>query len=593
MAIYHLTTKHVSRKSGRTATAAAAYRAAAMIHDERTGETHDYRRKRGVLSADCFYIDANGGVNRLDREQVWNAAEQIEKRKDARTAREIVVALPSELDGDERKKLASAFGEWLSKKFGVGVDVALHAPDKGGDDRNFHAHILMTTRKVSIENGKAILGEKSDLELSDRELRKRYGASASGRKLINEIRKRWADGVNWLLEREGIDARIDHRSHAERGLQELPSIKMGVAATAMERRGEVSERGEINRAIKAANAQYHEIQNEIAQAQADERDRITQFMAVTDRAIASTDQTLERTDQRIDRIKRDIEQRDQRARTTHSAFAADEQRTAAAHSAVGAGEQRTAAARSGVAADEQRATTAHGTDESRDEIAARTYRHIDRSARHIDSTAQHIDAAAQHIDTTKQYIDAFNARARETARDIEILGEIDQREVQPVAPEPPEPVIIRLPITASYIPGGFNRPLYQQPTVAIGHYQGYKEFQSALVCFGQVNIDLSTMQIISETISNRYPEQYKDDFATLVRNHAYAFLGRDDQGNEKMGFDAYNNYIKQKHGASFQCHESFHDDIKQAFEYLQRTPPQVRQVQQPHQEHDNSYDYDM
>lgn len=571
MAIYHLTTKHISRKTGRTATAAAAYRAAAVIHDERTGETHDYRNKRGVLSADCFYVDANGDVNRLDREQVWSAAEQTEKRKDARTAREIVIALPSEMNEQERYALAGGFGEWLSKKFGVGVDVALHAPDKDGDQRNFHAHILMTTRKIALDDdGKIILGDKSDLELSDRDLRKKYGADASGKNFINEIRKKWADGTNRYLEQVGLlDVSIDHRSHAERGLQELPSIKMGVAATAMERRGEVSDRGEINRAIKAANAQYREVQHEIEQAQAHEHDRTQQYIDATNRDIESAGQ-------RINDINADIERRKRKPISTDFDIAT-ENRHATPRANQDQASIENSAGRFGMAQDGR----------TQDGQSAGGFAGTDK---HIDDTARHIDDTAQDIDRTKQFIDEVNARARATARDIEILDTLNQREVQPTIA--PQPVIISLPITASYIPGGYNRPLYQKPTLAIGHYKGYKEFQSGNAHNGQVEIDLSTMQIVSENITKRYPQEYRDDFATLIKNHAYAFLGRDADGNDTMGFDRYNNYIRYQHGTSFQCDASFHGDINKAFEYLQQNAPRVQQVQQPHQEHENSYDYD-
>lgn len=569
MAIYHLTTKHISRKTGRTATAAAAYRAAALIHDERTGETHDYRNKRGVIDTMCVYVTGDNTHEFVDREQVWNAAELAEKRKDARTAREIVVAIPAELSEHDRRLVGNSFGLWLSKRFGVVADIAIHEPNKDGDERNFHAHIMITTRKAKLENGKVILGDKSDLELSDRELRKRYGNDASGRKFINEIRQKWADGVNKVLERNNIDARIDHRSHAERGLQELPSIKMGVAATAMERRGEISDRGEINRAIRAANAQYREVQKEIEQAQAHEHDRTRQFIDATDREIESAGQ-------RINDINADIERRKRKPISSDCDIGAAHRHAAPRvnqdQAGVENGTRQLELAHSGRQADGQSADTIARTDND------------------IERTKQHIDAAAQHIDRTKQYIDAVNERAAETARDIEILDALNQREVQPAIA--PQPIIISLPITASYIPGGFNRPLYQKPTVAIGHYKGYTGFQSGNAKTGQVDIDLTTMQIINETISKRYPEQYRDDFATLVRNHAYAFLGRDADGNDTMGFDRYNNYIRHQHGTSFQCDASFHDDINRAFEYLQQNAPRVQQVQQPHQEHENSYDYD-
>lgn len=581
MAVFHLTTKPISRKSGRTATAAAAYRAAALIQCEYTGLTHDYRNKRGVDYTECVLVDQDGNPTFLDREQLWNAAELSEKRKDARTAREIIVALPHELDAEGRKFAARAFGGRLSQLYGVAVDVCIHQPDKDGDERNYHAHIMMTTRKVTVENGRAILGEKSDLELSDRELRKRYGSDASGRKFINEIRKRWADGVNSILERKGIDARIDHRSHAARGLQELPTIKMGVAATAMERRGEISERGEINRAIRAANAQYHEIQNEIAQAQqaqADERDRITRNIAITDRAIESTDRAINATDQDAERRKRSIEQRKRSAASAVGATTAAHQRSAGIHHAAAGTDNE-------VTADDQRAAATRST-------ADRT---IDAAEQHINAAAQHIDGSEQFINETEQHINGAvqdAAAAAQLIQHIQRQIESNNRVEPPPAPPPPAPTI-SLQITASYLPDGMNPEPWQRPTVAIGSYRNYREFQSGNVRFGQIDVDLGTMQIVRETITDKYPLKFKDEFMEKMQKHAEMFLGRDKDGNATGGVDAYNRHLQQKHGASFQTHSSFHDDLKKAFDYLGKPPPIPQQPQQQQsQERGNGYDFD-
>ncbi|WP_407605553.1 MobQ family relaxase, partial [Pseudomonas aeruginosa] len=144
MAIYHLSVKAVSRSAGRSATAAAAYRAGCEITDQRTGEVHDYTRKGGVESADIVLPDgAPDGAT--DRAALWNAAEAAERRKDACVAREFEVALPDELSPAERRRLAVDFAKEMANREGCAVDVAVHAPGKEGDSRNHHAHILRTT----------------------------------------------------------------------------------------------------------------------------------------------------------------------------------------------------------------------------------------------------------------------------------------------------------------------------------------------------------------------------------------------------------------------------------------------------------------
>lgn len=183
MAIYHCSIKPVSRGNGRSSTAAAAYRAGVCLADERTGEIHDYTRKQGVEHSELVLPE---GVN-LDREQLWNAAENAEKRKDARVAREFEVALPAELAPEKRRELAHDFAKSLVEKYGVAADVAIHAPGKGGDQRNYHAHILVTTRQIGPEG----LEAKTDLEQEDKALR--AAGKPSGREQIEALRSAWAD----------------------------------------------------------------------------------------------------------------------------------------------------------------------------------------------------------------------------------------------------------------------------------------------------------------------------------------------------------------------------------------------------------------
>ena len=154
MAVYHFSAKTVSRSAGRSSTAAAAYRAAERIVDERTGEIHDYTRKGGVV--DSQVILPGGGT--MARAELWNSVEAKHKRSDATVAREFVVALPAELEGDQRQDLARSYARELADRYGVAVDINVHAPGKDGDQRNHHAHILMSACYVSAQGE---LGKKA------------------------------------------------------------------------------------------------------------------------------------------------------------------------------------------------------------------------------------------------------------------------------------------------------------------------------------------------------------------------------------------------------------------------------------------------
>ena len=149
MAIFHLNTSTISRKSGRTSTAASAYRCGGVLYDERTDKTHDYTKKQGVVFSECFLFE-NGEKINLDRQRVWNTAEKVENRIDARTAREIIINLPHELDEINRLELVQEFTEHIAKTYNVAIDFAIHQPSKEGDQRNHHAHILMTTRRAEL-----------------------------------------------------------------------------------------------------------------------------------------------------------------------------------------------------------------------------------------------------------------------------------------------------------------------------------------------------------------------------------------------------------------------------------------------------------
>lgn len=258
MAIFHLSTKPLSRSSGRSAVAAAAYRSGTSLTDERQGLTHDYERRSGVEHSQVVTPE---GAGEWSRQDLWNAAEAAEKRKDARTGREWEVALPDELNAEARQELAVGFAEALCERFGCAVDVAIHAPGKGGDQRNWHAHLLATTRQVTATG----LGEKCSIELSDKK-RLSQGLGPA-RTEVESMRQLWEKHVNQALERAGRPERVNCQSlekqkqAAEKAgdrskvieFSRAPQTKLGWKAAAMERRGVKTYRGDHIRKVKAEN----------------------------------------------------------------------------------------------------------------------------------------------------------------------------------------------------------------------------------------------------------------------------------------------------------------------------------------------------
>jgi hypothetical protein len=214
MAIYHLSMKTISRAKGQSATAASAYRAGDKIEDRTTGQVCDYEKKGGVLHAEIIGTD-------LPRAELWNRAEESENRKNSTVAREFEIALPAELDFEAQKKLALDFAREINQKHKIAVDVAIHAPGKGGDNRNTHAHLLCTTRRI---NERGELGEKSR-ELDDQK---------SGE--IEFWRNRWET----IQKERGIE--VSAKTLAEQGIDREAEPHFGKEAIHFERRtGEKSE----------------------------------------------------------------------------------------------------------------------------------------------------------------------------------------------------------------------------------------------------------------------------------------------------------------------------------------------------------------
>ena len=263
MAIYHLSAKIISRKSGRSATGAAAYRAGEEITDERTGAAHDYTRKRGVEHAE---IVIPSGVDWTpDRAELWNAVEAKNKRQDAQVAREFVVALPDELDGDQRRQLALSLARHIADTYRVAADLAIHAPGREGDHRNHHAHILTSTNTLNPDGTFGNKARALDAVAHDRNKGDREAPNE-----IEKLRGHWADLANQALEQAGRAERIDHRSLDAQGIDRAPTQHMGPAVSGIVRRGENSEvatrMGEEANARLFAAQEIGQIERELAES---------------------------------------------------------------------------------------------------------------------------------------------------------------------------------------------------------------------------------------------------------------------------------------------------------------------------------------
>ena len=313
MAIYHLEAKVVSRGAGRSAVAASAYLSCSRLYNDYDGIQHDYTKKQGLVWQQIF-LPEYASQEWQDREKLWNAVEEVETAKDSRLAREFVVALPIELNREQQIELLRDF---IRKQFvsdGMCADAAIHDTD----GHNPHAHILLTVRPLDeqgrwqyktekeylcVRNGEEkgftaaefktvqnegwekqypykigkkkvymtpSAAETQGLVRADKHPKStRYGRQNpisehwNSEEHLVTWRAAWADVTNLYLERAGREEHIDHRSNAARGIDEIPTIHEGVTAQALERKGIISDRCEINRQIKADNALLRELKAEI------------------------------------------------------------------------------------------------------------------------------------------------------------------------------------------------------------------------------------------------------------------------------------------------------------------------------------------
>ena len=275
MAIYHMQAKVVSRGSGRSAVAASAYMSCSRMYNDYDGIQHDYTRKHGLIYQEVM-LPPMAPSEWNDREQLWNAVEETEKTKDSRLAREFVVALPVELDKDSNISLLQDFIKKNFVDMGMCADFAIHDTD----GHNPHAHILLTVRPLN-ENGtwqykteKEYLcikdGEEKGYERIDKHPKSsRYGRQNPISEQWNSDeqlciwRANWTDAVNKMLSRNQINATIDHRSFADQGITEQPTIHEGYIAQNMEKKGMIADRCEINRQIRADNKMLRELKAKV------------------------------------------------------------------------------------------------------------------------------------------------------------------------------------------------------------------------------------------------------------------------------------------------------------------------------------------
>ena len=244
MALYHFSVKAISRADGRSVVACAAYRSGEKLTCEYYGKEQDYTRKTGVELSQ-IYAPENTKSVLLDRSQLWNAVEKTERKKNALLAREFEIAFPSELNAQQRKKMLDELCQNLVKKHGVIVDAAIHAPHKdgGSDERNYHAHIMFTTRAIDPHTGEFSAKKYRDFSRD------------SGTKTVCHWRESFADLTNRHLEKAGYDVRVDHRSYRDQGIELEATVHEGPKATQLRRMGVETEIVLRNELIKQRNAE--------------------------------------------------------------------------------------------------------------------------------------------------------------------------------------------------------------------------------------------------------------------------------------------------------------------------------------------------
>lgn len=268
MAIYHCSVKNISRSSGRSSVAAAAYRSGEDITNKRDGVRHDYTHKEGIVHSEIAVPD-HAPEWAHDRAKLWNEVEKIEIAKDARTAREIEVAIPAELSKEQQIELTREYAQTFADQ-GMVADWSIH--DK--QDGNPHAHIMLTTRPFEA-NGE--WGQKAKKEyILDRDGNKQMTANGNYKcrkidttnwnqaETLEKWREKWAEVGNRHLVRAGHEPALNNQSYERQGVDKVPTVHLGQEAVALERRGIKTELGDLNRQIQAQNKELGLVDRQVA-----------------------------------------------------------------------------------------------------------------------------------------------------------------------------------------------------------------------------------------------------------------------------------------------------------------------------------------
>lgn len=253
MSIFHASMKTFSRRAGQSAVAAVAYRSATRLWDERRGTAADYREKGGV-AASFILLPDNAPAWMKERSMLWNMAEWAEKRCNSVVAREWEIGLPAELSSAAREKIVRLFGQKLITRYGVAVDASIHLPNREGDERNHHAHIMFSTRAVTPEG----FGKKTIV----------LDKIQTGRAEVLHMREALAQIINTALAEAGLKLRVDHRSHKDRGIDAPPQIHEGVKARNAARRGKENNLVSFPKMTKTGRIiRYDEIDKGVTRSQ--------------------------------------------------------------------------------------------------------------------------------------------------------------------------------------------------------------------------------------------------------------------------------------------------------------------------------------
>ena len=273
MALYHLTVSQIRRSAGQSAIAAAAYRAGECLYSDYYGEYSDYTRKGGVICSEIL-LPPHAPLEYQDRATLWNTVEQVEKHKKAQLAYSFDIALQNELSMEENIALAREFVQRCLVDKGMVADFAVHAPDKeDGGIPNPHFHVMTTMRPI---NPDGTWGQKQRREyvlddegnrVLDRNGKPMFNAVPTtdwgSPETLEEWREAWCRMVNEKFAKKGLDVRIDHRSYVRQGIDLIPTVHEGPTVRQMEAKGIRTDKGELNRWIKATNRLMLDIKKKI------------------------------------------------------------------------------------------------------------------------------------------------------------------------------------------------------------------------------------------------------------------------------------------------------------------------------------------